>query len=361
MMAGARMNTARNESPLHPVVCQMCGDHNEHDGKSSPGQGAQALRRRQLRFEAVHLAAKVVAAHRHVQAAHKLLAALLLACYGGTACGEVSDCLRPPLGRHETRRTEGPVGQEDQPRARAPHRPPGGCKLAQRRQLRAQGSGLRSWAHAGPTTQAALHRLRTRFHRSAISAMVVLSPPGMTRPCSSGSWSALRTCRDGQSLGDTSHAGPAHARRRRAQDCVTSGAHLHRAGTRFLQAHAVLAERALQSQHSHSGSPSGRHGNGTLRCETQPRAAPWHRLGDAATTGPSRFSAATLLCQRRPPPSRFNCSHVAGGTRTRGGRTHAGGCSSCVARAGGACMLQGTTPVCGAPLCFSCPRSSRDR
>ena len=119
----------------------------QHGGRSSPGQGAQALRRRQLRLEAVHLAAEVVAAHRHVQAAHQLLTALFLACDGGRACGRVRDCRWPMLASHEKRRTEGAVGQEDQPRARAPHRPPGGGKLAQRWELWTEEAGLRRWSH----------------------------------------------------------------------------------------------------------------------------------------------------------------------------------------------------------------------
>jgi len=90
--------------------------------------GAQARRRWQLCLEAVHLAAEVVAAYRHVQAANELLAALLLTCW----CVSWVPLASGRLQKYSlVRRTKCSIRQENQPGARSPDRPSTGCKLAQ--------------------------------------------------------------------------------------------------------------------------------------------------------------------------------------------------------------------------------------
>ena len=82
-MAGARMNTARNGSVLDSLRVQASVRQEQAAHGSQHGATLHRRKRcgrRQVRFEAINLAAKEVAAHGDVQAADECLTALFLAC-----------------------------------------------------------------------------------------------------------------------------------------------------------------------------------------------------------------------------------------------------------------------------------------
>lgn len=193
--------------------------------------------RRQLHLKAVDLAAEKVAADGDVQAADERLATLLLTC-ASLASALAACTAATPHNKH----TNCAVCEEDEPSAGAPDGSPTCSVLAQRRDLRRPAS-LSSKARSCCAARRGGGRLaawRTRPHRSATSAIVVLSPPGMIRPRTSASCSGLRTC------AACGRARAAQRRRTAARAARRWRSHLHSLRAGLLQADAVLAEGALQ-------------------------------------------------------------------------------------------------------------------